>query len=82
MMNKMSLKIYSRPDTDDIERKEKKHYKKAKNLTFKLCRVCGGKPGSPTLCAPCYHNRRVILELRRRLGLTEDDDGGMFYDYD
>ena len=32
---------------------------------FMECSACAAKPGSPTLCASCLHNRRVICELTR-----------------
>ena len=32
---------------------------------FVECDTCRAKPGSPTLCAGCLHNRQVIGELLR-----------------
>jgi hypothetical protein len=32
---------------------------------FKECPTCAAKPGSPTLCGSCLHNRAVISELTR-----------------
>lgn len=31
---------------------------------FAECTVCAAKPGSPTLCAACLHNRATINQLR------------------
>jgi hypothetical protein len=31
---------------------------------FKECGVCIKKPGSPTLCESCLHNRKVVQELK------------------
>jgi hypothetical protein len=33
-------------------------------LDFKECDTCRAKPGAPTLCAGCLHNRRVIAQLK------------------
>jgi hypothetical protein len=30
---------------------------------FEECKSCAKKPGSPTLCEPCLHNRKTISEL-------------------
>lgn len=32
---------------------------------FKECNLCSAKSGSPALCTPCLHNRRVIAELQK-----------------
>ena len=61
----MTLVLESRPDTDEIDRQEKKHYSKVENLEVILCDACRLKPGSPILCTPCYHNRLVISKLRQ-----------------
>lgn len=34
---------------------------------FIECDTCRAKPGSPTLCAGCLNNRRVIEELTGRM---------------
>lgn len=34
---------------------------------FKECGNCAPKSGSPTLCASCLHNRRVISELQEEV---------------
>jgi secreted protein with Ig-like and vWFA domain len=34
---------------------------------FMECDTCRAKPGSPTLCAGCLHNRRLIGMLRANL---------------
>jgi predicted RNA-binding Zn-ribbon protein involved in translation (DUF1610 family) len=31
---------------------------------FAECNACHAQPGSPTLCAGCQHNRKVILRLK------------------
>ena len=36
---------------------------------FVECPTCAAKPGSPALCGPCLHNRSLIYELRRELGV-------------
>lgn len=33
---------------------------------FVECDSCRGKPGSPTLCNSCLHNRTLINKLRAR----------------
>lgn len=33
-------------------------------ITFKECASCAAKPGSPSLCAACLHNRATINQLR------------------
>jgi len=33
---------------------------------FAECLSCAAKPGSPTLCAPCLHNRRLVGELQHQ----------------
>lgn len=35
------------------------------NLEFKECESCSAKPGSPTLCESCLHNRTVISDLNK-----------------
>lgn len=61
--------VVERPDTDAIVAAEDEYYAKSKNLQFKECLACNAKLGSPTLCSSCYHNRRVIYELRRKARL-------------
>lgn len=34
---------------------------------YKECADCASKPGSPTLCESCLHNRRVVGELQREV---------------
>lgn len=63
----MKIKIVSRPDTDEIEDKMSEFYSKLENLTFVECPECEKKPGSPTLCQSCFHNRTVISMLHGRL---------------
>lgn len=29
-------------------------------MEFQECSYCAAKPGSPTLCAPCLHNRAAL----------------------
>lgn len=36
-------------------------------VEFKECAECAAKSGSPTLCASCLHNRRVIGEFQAHL---------------
>ena len=50
------------------------------NDEFMECEACAAKPGAPTLCAACIHNRDLIarlLQQRRRVqelfGLIEPD---------
>lgn len=43
-------------------------YRKAVNDDFMECDKCRSKPGSPTLCSGCLHNREVINRLRKELG--------------
>ena len=31
---------------------------------FQECETCAAKSGTPTLCAPCIHNRRTITRLK------------------
>ena len=38
--------------------------KKPKTNGFQECESCAKKPGSPTLCRSCLHNREVINGLR------------------
>jgi hypothetical protein len=38
-----------------------------KRLEFNECDTCRVKPGSPTLCSGCLHNRAVIEELRSQV---------------
>lgn len=33
--------------------------------SFTECATCAAKPGSPTLCSACLHNREAIHRLRR-----------------
>lgn len=66
----MKLKVESRPDTDDIENNENKWYSNADHLVFYMCDKCRNLPGNPTLCPSCYHNRRVVDELRKRSKLS------------
>jgi hypothetical protein len=35
------------------------------------CAECSAKPGSPTLCASCIHNRDTVLRLQRMVDLGE-----------
>jgi len=32
---------------------------------FEECKTCSKKPGSPTLCDSCLHNRKEISELNQ-----------------
>ena len=34
---------------------------------FEECPECAAKPGSPTLCPSCLHNREIIEDLYNRL---------------
>lgn len=34
-------------------------------MEFKECDGCSAKPGSPTLCKSCLHNRQVISDLNK-----------------
>ncbi len=63
----MTIVLESRPDTDEIDRQEQKHYSKFENLEYRECVACSLKPGSPILCTSCYHNRLVISKLRQRV---------------
>lgn len=44
-------------------------------LEFMECESCSQKPGSPTLCPSCLHNRRAIdklsLELKKKKKLIK-----------
>jgi hypothetical protein len=40
--------------------------------TFKECESCAAKPGSPTLCAACLHNRTTIDRLLAALRMSLD----------
>lgn len=33
------------------------------HLDFVECSICAAKPGSPTLCRSCLHNRDAIYQL-------------------
>lgn len=37
------------------------------DLEFKECASCAAKPGCPTLCAACLHNRQVVATLHAKL---------------
>lgn len=37
------------------------------SLDFQECDTCRAKPGSPTLCRGCLHNRAVISEFRKMI---------------
>lgn len=37
------------------------------DLDFQECATCAAKPGCPTLCASCLHNRAVIGALHAKL---------------
>ena len=41
-------------------------------MEFKECSICAAKPGSPTLCPSCLNNRRIIVELQRKIKELED----------
>lgn len=48
--------------------------------TFKECAICAAKPGAPTLCPACLHNRatidRLLAALRTAIdGWASSDDG-------
>ena len=62
----MKITIESRPDTDAIIKERKEYYSKFENLIFMECNDCREKPGSPTLCQGCIHNRYVINMLIER----------------
>lgn len=34
--------------------------------SFRECDTCSAKPGSPTLCSGCLHNRDLIISLHSR----------------
>lgn len=36
-----------------------------KRMDFQECADCAAKPGSPTFCAACLHNRTLVSKLRR-----------------
>lgn len=38
---------------------------------FKECATCAAKPGAPTLCESCLHNRRVIFILKDKANLFD-----------
>lgn len=42
------------------------------DLEFQECATCAAKPGSPSLCASCLHNRHAIGVLDRRLKRAND----------
>ncbi len=37
---------------------------------FKECSECASKPGMPTLCESCLHNRTLIERLKMQLKFT------------
>jgi hypothetical protein len=39
---------------------------------FVECSECSAKPGSPTLCPSCHHNRELIHQLRRDANALRD----------
>jgi hypothetical protein len=48
-------------------RKSAKKYDEKRRLEFIECPSCAVKPGSPTLCDSCLHNRDAIQFLHARL---------------
>ena len=48
-------------------------WKLRRELAFVECTACAAKPGMPSLCAQCLHNRDVIEQLHRRLAATLDN---------
>lgn len=40
---------------------------------FQQCDTCAAKPGSPTLCRGCIHNRVLIERLNRATKLTDEE---------
>ena len=50
-----------RPENEDFSFQHADHVGE-----FIECDTCREKPGSPTLCQGCLHNREVIGELKRR----------------
>jgi hypothetical protein len=51
------------------EQRGKKSTMKQKDLLnpefeFVECPICKAKPGTPTLCPSCFHNREVISKLK------------------
>lgn len=40
-------------------------------MDFMECPTCAAKPGSPTLCDSCLHNRSLIGVLQRKIARKE-----------
>jgi len=34
---------------------------------YKECKICSDKPGSPTLCESCLHNRELVSKLKQEI---------------
>jgi len=47
-------------------------FNKKKEESFVECDTCRAKPGSPTLCYGCLHNREIICSLHRELKSIKD----------
>lgn len=37
------------------------------SIQYKECKACSEKPGSPTLCEACFHNRSIVNQLKTEL---------------
>ena len=44
-------------------------------MEFKECAACAVKPGSPTLCEACLHNRSTIDKLLSLVKISEEEWG-------
>lgn len=38
---------------------------------YRECATCAAKPGSPTLCPTCLHNRNLVMDLNEKLTVAE-----------
>lgn len=47
---------------EEMSRRELIHH-----AAYSECDVCASKPGSPTLCAACIHNRSLVFLLQKAL---------------
>lgn len=62
--SEVKVEIVPSPRPED-EEAQYRDMCQADNLNFEECDTCRVKPGSPTLCRPCLHNRWLIDKLKR-----------------
>lgn len=48
---------------------------KIEDMEFMECLTCVEKPGTPTLCNPCYQNRKTISELKAMVVNAQREPG-------